>query len=112
MSEEVGYDASLTEEQNYVRFLKHVKSLISANPAPDKLALAVEALEPFAKAFLGLSSRWQDHETHWQDSGAVLRVKDLRMAAEALAAIKADKEPVALVLNHATDELTTIKAGD
>lgn len=44
-----------------------------------------EALRPFAEAFHTLSSRWEAHETHWQDAlHRPLTVGQLASAAEAL----------------------------
>ena len=57
-------------------------------PATDALRVAVEALEPFATAFRGLSSRWEDHETHWQDATSPITVEELRRADQALAALQ------------------------
>ena len=51
------------------------------------------ALEPFAEARNTLSSRWQEHEEHWQ--GALfhpLKVADLTRARAALAPTPASKE--------------------
>lgn len=60
-------------------------------PASIALRVAVEALEPFALAFRGLSSRWEDHETHWQDATSPIAVEDLRRADQALAALQAEQ---------------------
>ena len=60
-----------------------------AAPSADKLRIAVEALEPFSAAFRGLSSRWEGHETHWQDATSPIAVEDLRRADQALDALKA-----------------------
>lgn len=65
---------------------------VGGRPAPDALRVAVEALEPFAAAFRGLSSRWEDHETHWQDATSPIAVEDLRRAAKALAALQAEQK--------------------
>lgn len=68
---------------------KIVAGLFAA-PSADKLRIAVEALEPFSKAFRGLSARWEDHETHWHDSGETIKVSDLRSASEAFASLETE----------------------
>lgn len=46
-----------------------------------------EALEPFALASATLSSRWEDHETHWQDALPFgISAGQLRAARQALQA--------------------------
>ncbi|GEM_PF-3163603 len=66
-------------------------TLLYTHPTPDALRAAVEALEPFARAARGLSSRWADHQTHWQGATSPIAVEDLRRADQALAALQAEQ---------------------
>lgn len=68
-----------------------VGAKLYTHPAPDALREAVEALEPFAMAARGLSSRWGDHETHWQGATSPIAVEDLRRADKASAALQAEQ---------------------
>ena len=54
-----------------------------------KLATAVGALEPFAKAAGKLDGLWADHDSRWNDqTRSGVTVSDVRRAAEALRTIQ------------------------
>jgi len=61
------------------------------HPAPGSVLAVAAALKPFAMAARGLSSRWGDHETHWQGATSPIAVEDLRRADQALAALQAER---------------------
>ena len=62
------------------------------HPAPGSVRAVAAALKPFAMAARGLSSRWADHETHWQEATSPVAVEDLRRADQALASLQAEQK--------------------
>lgn len=67
----------------------------------------VDALQPFALAFRSLSSRWEDHEDHWQDAlSKPITVGQLRAASEALTAAPSERrEPTREEIARVIDTL-------
>jgi hypothetical protein len=43
-------------------------AVIASSAAASRIEELERALKPFAEAGATLSSRWEDHETHWQDA--------------------------------------------
>lgn len=64
---------------------------VTAAPSADKLRIAVEALEPFAKAADKLDGLWSEDDWRWNDSvRSGVTVRDIRRASQALATLKAE----------------------
>ena len=63
------------------------------HPAPDALRVAVEALEPFARAADGLDGLWSEDDWRWNDSvRSGVTVRDIRHARQALVALQAEQK--------------------
>lgn len=66
---------------------------VAPHPAPDALRVAVEALEPFARAADGLDGLWSEDDWRWNDSvRSGVTVRDIRHARQALAALQAEQK--------------------
>lgn len=74
--------------------LAALRARSSAPPSrEDALRVAVEALEPFARAADGLDGLWSEDDWRWNDSvRSGVTVRDIRRARQALAALQAEQK--------------------